>query len=278
MPLVFDGEFFEVLQNDVLNIDTLQKEEQESMTTDIVHLGQEIASVAKPSRYSKSDLSRWREIFELYLDASIFFASQELDHGARNSDAALKRLVWFQNEVQKRDLPSKFKLPASLGAYKQFLALNATLLQNLKFQEINKRAVTKILKSEFSKCIPDPYSVLLLRAANCVDCLEFDKRTSLGVSRHFPIVIQSDSFMGADVAKSICAQVSTEVVSQVPRLDDYLCPICFSIAWLPVRLKCHHVFCIRCMVKMQREKKHSCPLCRADVIMSADTGKQKAIS
>lgn len=79
--------------------------------------------------------------------------------------------------------------------------------------------------------------------------------------------------MGEAIAKNICAQVSTEVVSQVPRLDDYLCPICFSIAWLPVRLTCHHVFCIRCTVKMQREKKRTCPLCRADVIMEADTSK-----
>ena len=149
MPLVFDGEFFEVLQNDVVSLDALQKEEQESMNTEIVQLGREISAVAKPSKYSKSDLSRWREIFELYLDANIFFSSQELDHGARTSDAALKQLVWFQNEVQKRELPSKFKLPASQGAYQQFLELNATLLQNLKFQEINKRAVTKILKSEF---------------------------------------------------------------------------------------------------------------------------------
>lgn len=148
MPLVFDGEFFQVLQTDVVSLDALQKEEQESMTIDIVQLGQEIAEVAKPSRYSKSDLSRWREIFELYLDAGVFFSSQELDHGARTSDAALKQLVWFQNEVHMRGLPSKFKLAASQEAYQQFLALNATLLQNLKFQEINKTAVKKILKSE----------------------------------------------------------------------------------------------------------------------------------
>lgn len=148
VPLVFDGEFFQVLQTDVASLEILQKEEQESMNASIVQLGREISEVAKPSRYSKSDLSRWREIFELYLDARIFFSSNELDHGTRTSDVALKQLVWFQNEVQKRELQSKFKLASSQGAYKNFLALNATLLKNLKFQEINKRAVTKILKSE----------------------------------------------------------------------------------------------------------------------------------
>ena len=145
---MFDGEFFQVLQSDVSSLDILQKGERKSMEVDITQLGRDITEVAKPSKYSKSDLSRWRDIFELYLDARIFFTAYELEHGARSSETALAQLVWFQNEVNKRALPSKFKLPASHEAYQRFLSLNAILLQNLKFQEINRVAVTKILKSE----------------------------------------------------------------------------------------------------------------------------------
>lgn len=99
---------------------------------------------------------------------------------------------------------------------------------------------------------------------------EFDKRTSLGVSTAFPAAFKSDRFLAENVAKDACALVSQEVVSVVPRLEDYICPVCLSIAWLPVRLTCRHVFCVRCVIKMQREQKRFCPLCRGDVVMAAD--------
>jgi hypothetical protein len=115
-------------------------------------LGSEIAQVAKPRKglmkLSKSDLYRWREIFELYLAAQVFFSTNEAAGGLRKSEKAQKQLVWFQDEVNKRQLLQKFKLESSATAYSQFLSLNATLLQNLQFQELNQTAITKIIKSE----------------------------------------------------------------------------------------------------------------------------------
>lgn len=67
--------------------------------------------------------------------------------------------------------------------------------------------------------------------------------------------------------------MSQELVSVVPQLNDYLCPVCFSVAYRPVRLDCQHVFCIRCVVKIQRRQEKHCPLCRADVVMNASAGK-----
>ena len=147
VPLVFDGEFFDMLQNDVNSLDTLQASEEKKMTEEIVALGKEVATVAKPTRFSKSDLARWRQIFELYLDAEIFFATHEQDHGARSSQVALKQLQWFQNQVEKQNLTKDFKLSESKAAFTRFLNLNATLLKNLQFEELNKTAITKILKS-----------------------------------------------------------------------------------------------------------------------------------
>lgn len=105
---------------------------------------------------------------------------------------------------------------------------------------------------------------------------EFDKRTSLGVSKSFPKVILSEGLLASGIAKDVCASMSQELVSVVPQINDYLCPVCFSVAYRPVRLDCQHVFCIRCIIKIQRRKETHCPLCRADVVMSASAGERPA--
>ncbi|KAK9441254.1 uncharacterized protein G6M90_00g042470 [Metarhizium brunneum] len=244
VPLVFDAEFFDMLQSDVNNLDALQTEEEGKMTAEVVELGKEVSFVCRTSRFSKSDLARWRRIFELYLDAEVFFGTHERDHGTRSSQMALKQLQWFQAEVEKGHLARDFKLRESRMAFSRFVNLNLSLLKNLQFQELNKLAIVKILK-------------------------KFDKRTSLGVSQTFRSAIQSESFLSRDMAKDICAQMSQQLVTVVPQLNDYLCPVCFSVAYRPVRLDCGHVFCIRCVVKIQRRNERHCPLCRADVVMNA---------
>lgn len=63
--------------------------------------------------------------------------------------------------------------------------------------------------------------------------------------------------------------MSQQLVNVVPQLNDYLCPVCFAVAYRPVKLDCQHIFCLRCVVKMQRRKEKHCPLCRSDVVMTA---------
>ena len=147
-PLVLGQEFFNLLQDDLQKLEALQIEELKSMSKEIAALGKEVAHVAKPSRFSKSDLATWRDVFEIYLDAEVFLATREISHGARSSSSALKQLQWFQKEIEKKGLPTKFKLKESQQAYERFLKLNSSLLKNLQFQELNKTAVYKILKSE----------------------------------------------------------------------------------------------------------------------------------
>ncbi|ROT37925.1 RING-14 protein [Sodiomyces alkalinus F11] len=243
VPLVSDNTFFEILQSDVNRLEALQTQEEKSMKDEIVSLGLEVAHLTKPSRLSKNDLDRWRAIFELYLEAQVFFSTLERDRGSRNSHAAALRLRWFQDEVAKRRLSSQFKMAQSREALLRFMRLNAVLLKNVRFQELNRTAIHKILK-------------------------KFDKRTSLGVSKTFTQQVLLDRLLASSMAKDICAQVSTQLVSVVPRLDDFICPICFVIAYRPVRLTCEHVFCIRCVIKMQRRRERYCPLCRADAVMS----------
>lgn len=165
IPLNSDARFFTLLVSDVSELDTLQGEERQSMNDKIHVLGTEIAEVAKPRKglikLYKSDLYRWREIFELYLAAQVFFSTNEAAGGLRGSEKARKQLVWFQDEVNKRQLPQMFKIESSAVAYTHFLALNATLLQNLQFQELNQTAVTKIIKSRQFFSYPDILSLML---------------------------------------------------------------------------------------------------------------------
>lgn len=149
VPLVFDAEFFDMLQSDVNNLDALQAEEEQKLTTEVVELGKEVSLVCRTSRFSKSDLARWRRIFELYLDAEVFFSTHERDHGTRSSQKALAQLQWFQSEVEKSHLAKEFKLRESQTAFSRFVNLNLSLLKNLQFQELNKLAIVKILKSRY---------------------------------------------------------------------------------------------------------------------------------
>lgn len=78
--------------------------------------------------------------------------------------------------------------------------------------------------------------------------------------------------MPQTIAKAVCSQVTQDLIKITPQLDDYLCPICFTIAWRPIRMKCKHIFCVLCTIKLQKERKKRCPLCRGHVIMDADEG------
>lgn len=274
VPLVFDSVFFDMLLSDVSSLDALQDTEQAQLKEEVKALGKQVSQVSRPSRFSKSDLERWRRIFELYLDAEIFFATHESDHGARSSKKALQQLQWFQNQVQKQELVNSFKLAESRSAFSKFLELNLSLLKHLQFQELNVLAISKILKSKNGS----PPLASTLDGHWLTDNAEFDKRTSLGVSRVFPTAISSRKLLSDHIAREVCARISDELVSVIPQINDYLCPICYSIAYQPVRLDCQHVFCIRCIIKIQRRQEENCPMCRARVVLNASAGKCISLS
>ncbi|KAF2971971.1 hypothetical protein GQX73_g1570 [Xylaria multiplex] len=183
VPLVFDAEFFRILQTDVSNIGTLQEEEQAKLENQIITLGEELGKAVEPSRgrRAKADLDAWRQIFELYLDARVFFSSRESDHGARTSTQAVDQLHWFQDQVMQRKLVQRLRSSTSHAAFNNFVKINTALLSILKFQEINRLAVTKILK-------------------------KFDKRTSLGISTTFPVTVRSVRSLAGSVAQDVCAR------------------------------------------------------------------------
>ncbi|KAF2835928.1 hypothetical protein M501DRAFT_940843 [Patellaria atrata CBS 101060] len=246
VPLTSDSEFFGMLQDQLSGLAKLQAEQNVKMESEVKELGQLVTKVTDPSQgKKKNDLAQWRKIFELYLESRVFFSTNEQDHGAHDSEKAEKNLRRFSEELENQKLLTKFKKPESKEALDRFISLNLEILQNLRFQDINRLAMAKILK-------------------------KFDKRTALGVKKTFPSTIHT-SPLTTSVAKAICYQLSTELLPIVPALDDYLCPVCFSISYKPIRLLCNHIFCIRCLVIMQRARENHCPLCRGEVVMQADS-------
>lgn len=244
IPLSSDYEFFRILRGSLTALHDLQKQEQQALDRQVRTLRREIVKVANsPFSRTQHKLYAWREIFRLYIEMQIFFSTNERAGGQRTAEAASEQLQKFQSTLAKDTRIRKLKRDSRV-ALENFLSINADLLQNLKFQELNRIALTKILK-------------------------KFDKQTALRARAALPCFASTDPFLAQGVAKAICQSISDELLTVVPQIDDYLCPICLNVAFKPVRLQCKHVFCIRCLVIMQRDRKKQCPLCRQEVVLQA---------
>ena len=253
IPLTSDSEFFQILRRELVNLESLQSKEQSSIHMEIQQLGEDLRNlkVSKRTR-SKEELEAWRRIFELYTDAQVFLSAHEVDAGARDVARAQKQLQYFTNTLSSSSSSSSSS-PKSLGkgatvALDRFIKINLDLLRLMKFQDINRTALNKIMK-------------------------KFDKRTALHARAAIPDSFNSNSLVSEDLAKATCFTISEELLQVIPQLNDYLCPVCFSISYKPVRLGCGHVFCIRCLIVLQRAQQDNCPLCRTGVVMAADAGK-----
>lgn len=247
IPLHSDAEFFQILRRELTTLDALQGQQQRQLTQEITRLGQDISSLStSSSSKDKSDMYTWREIFHLYAESQIFFTTSERNRGARSAVAAQEHLQTFTNTLAKHRTLRRLRKPGR-SAFDTFLAINSTLLQTLKFQEINRTALSKIMK-------------------------KFDKRTALHArSAILPPLLEREPFFAQSIAKAICCEISEGLLTVIPQLEDYLCPICMSISFKPIRLKCGHVFCIRCLIVMQRAEQDHCPMCRGNVVMSASS-------
>jgi len=248
IPLRSDSEFFNVLQNELSGLAALQKDEEQKLNQEVNMITKTVAKTTNPASKSKKslhDLALWRQIFDLYINTNIFFSATERYHGANNFDDALARFHKFSGTLKNTPTLTKFKRPESAMALDQFLRLNIDLLQSLKFQQINNTAMHKILK-------------------------KFDKRTALGVQPTFPSLL-SPSLTSTSIAKSVSASLQSTLLATIPRLDDYSCLLCTLLAWRPIRLRCGHLFCIRCLIELQRRSEDRCPLCRENVVLEADS-------
>lgn len=249
VPLTSDSKFFQILRRELASLEELQHREQCGITSEIERLGGDLQMVkASTKKQSRAELEYWREIFRLYIENQIFVSNSELDAGMRPAATAHARLQQFTLEIAV--LPHS---PRKVGrgvskenyiALERFVHINTALLQLLKFQELNRTALTKIMK-------------------------KFDKRTSLHAQASLLAPLTHRPAMSRELARATIYTISSNLLQIIPQLDDYLCPVCSEVTYKPIRLRCNHVFCIRCMIRLQRNQKDECPLCREHVVLEA---------
>jgi len=147
-----DTEFFHILTSELAALDMVQTRAAKVIQNEIVVLGDSVLAVATPKilAMKRSDLYPWREIFRVYMEMGIFISNLEVErHKERNVDEAQARLDKFSHEVNRLRLKKQFKRRESEILYSRFLAINREVLRVLRFQDINKLAMRKILKSSY---------------------------------------------------------------------------------------------------------------------------------
>lgn len=265
IPLVSAKHFFDTLEPKLDELKALNEAEEKKLEMEILDLGDMVENVTEPVRegfeakrkMSYRDLYFWREMFRLYMEKPIFYSEAERNRGALSFQEAKSNLEAYDKQLRATGLLAKMKTPLAQKAAQRFLDLNVDILRIMHFQEMNARAMRKILK-------------------------KFDKRTHLegqifmaAVHKKHAALLASGSNSGSSFANSIArdlqAELSTKVLAIVPQIEDWTCPVCLGMAWRPVSLGCcRSVFCIRCIIQLQDQKMTRCPCCNAEAVMGAD--------
>ncbi|KAK4497461.1 hypothetical protein PRZ48_011912 [Zasmidium cellare] len=264
VPLASAQDFFEMLEPKLAELDALRDAETRNLEEKILDLGDLVEDVVQPVRegfeakreISYRDLYFWREMFRLYLEKPIFYSEAEQKRGAITFDEARKNLENYDHTLRETGLLAKMKTPQAKAAAQQFLDLNLQILKVMHFQEMNARAMRKILK-------------------------KFDKRTHLQGDQFaknlivkYPGIKSSKSGAGGfadSIGRDLQAEMGTKVLAIVPQLDDWICPVCCEMAWRPVNLGCcRAVLCIRCVIDLQSKNMKKCPMCNAETVMAAN--------
>lgn len=233
LTLQLDVMFFKDLYSQYLRLLQFNNLQSTLIFGKIRQLGLLIKKLTSDANRNKNDMYLWREIFNQYVDYKLDLKS--------HFDSV--NLESFVSHIQQIKLLKKFRHTKKNTEYFQnFYELNCELLKFLSFENLNSIAIRKIVK-------------------------KFDKHTLLHSSQNFNKLITLEKTL---LTTSTIEQViSTDIVKIMPQLEDYLCPVCMSIAYKPVRLVCNHFFCIRCLIKLQRRNEKKCPICRDPVVMDA---------
>ncbi|KAK5126433.1 hypothetical protein LTR85_010669 [Meristemomyces frigidus] len=272
IPLASAKDFFDLLAPKLDELERLREAETEKLEGEILELGVAVENVVEPIKegfeakrqVSYRDLYFWREMFRLYLENPIFYSNTEQNAGALTFSEAKSRLHAFDQQLRSTGLLAKMKTPAAKQAAKQFLDLNVDILKIIRFQEMNARAMSKILK-------------------------KFDKRTHLegrqflkDLRTKYPALLPGRPIAGQkpsggtvgfanSIARDLHAEITSKVLGIVPQIDDWTCPVCYSMAWRPVSLGCcRSLYCIRCIIKLQDDGHSRCPTCNAETVAKAD--------
>ncbi|KAJ1975028.1 hypothetical protein H4R34_004491, partial [Dimargaris verticillata] len=203
-------------------------------------LSTRLSAVSSPYNH---DMYPWRRLFQWYQDAHIWrFSDRDQHHRETQAEGSVKRskrqFELFTERITHPDVLAQFRLQESRAVLIEFINLNVELLSVKSFRDLNRTALTKILKKH-------------------------DKRTRLTASLEFPqLVAQSKLLFSMDLPKALSYALGEQLLMIVPQPSDYQCPLCLHLIWKPIRLQCNHIFCARCLIKAFNQRIYNCPLCR----------------
>ncbi|KIP08754.1 hypothetical protein PHLGIDRAFT_117001 [Phlebiopsis gigantea 11061_1 CR5-6] len=293
IPLVSDTAFFEALMQALQNLSTQMGAVSDEFMENLDSLSRMVAAAARPMsstssvfqphssgsnpstvsvhtpthlplihRGTKTDLYSWREIFQLYLDTEVFESHSEKTRGERSVEEAEARLVLFKQRLDERGYEdgTALKLKQSKDALQAFLDLNSF------FQFATGEATRKILKKHAKRTALPVSPSLRSRFALPAPRLAHSSGTPSSSSS----LVHFAPRASTSLALMLVQAMGETLLPIIPHIDDYACVICTSIAFKPIRLRCGHLFCVRCLVKMQKRGKGNCPMCRAPTVLSAD--------
>jgi len=196
---------------------------------------------------------------EIYLEAEIFESIREKTRGEQTAEESEKRLQSFAERLTRKGLDNKrkLKMKESRVALKTFLELNEFIVNLKKLQHASAEAARRILRKPACTCLP--LSVPTLSSSQLQQA-QFSA----------DIFFIPTSAVTASSSRVLIQAIGETLLPLIPHLDDYVCLICTSIAFTPIRLFCGHFFCVRCLVKMQKRGQGDCPMCRAPSVLIAD--------
>ncbi|KAK3054866.1 hypothetical protein LTR09_004024 [Extremus antarcticus] len=270
LPLASAKNFYDMLEPSVQELEVLREAETAKLEEDILDLGDAVENVVQPVREGMEatrkmnyrDLYFWREMFRLYTEKPIFYSGTEARRGAFTFTEAKSRLQAYDTKLREIGLLDQMKTPQARLAAQQFLDLNVKILRIMHFQEMNARAMTKILK-KFDKRTHLEGNVFLKDIGT--------KHPALLTNSGKQGQLQSPGGFANSIARDLNAEIASKVLAIVPQPDDWDCPVCYSMAWKPVSLGCcKSVYCIRCIIKLQDEGMKRCPVCNQETVMKAD--------
>jgi len=225
----------------------------------------------RPKLDARSDLYLWRQLLGLYVDAEIFDSVSERNHGERSVEDAEVRMAKFLERIEKDGILRGKSKKAYLGVGR-FLRLNKIILDLKKLDYASSEATRKILKKHAKRtALPFPPSLQreIISAVGVVGG-ETPTNTSLPPTGQISQALVPLPRYCQSLSQLLVQAIGETVIPIIPHVDDYSCIICTSIAFKPIRLSCGHLFCIRCLVKMQKQGEPNCPMCRSPCVLTAN--------
>lgn len=216
----------------------------------------------------------------------------------RESPAAGGAKLSRKKTAMESALTLPMKDSRSVSTVEDFLRLNLALLDLKKFQRVNVEAARKILKKHDKRTALTASTGLrafmtqqeagramaaamggggggphgLMMPAESTGTLV---APAYGTHPSLAALLPSSTtgLLSESLPHILLSLLTTTLLPILPSVDDYSCAICTGLAWRPIRLDCTHLFCIRCLVKLQKQGKADCPLCRAPNVVSSADGR-----